>query len=254
MGSGWNYDDWRGRLYPEGLGKLRWLGRYAELFDTVEVNSTSTGSPLATPSRAGWRRHPPASSSPPRRAATSRTSGACATCGRGSSAITSAYSRCLRRTSSARSSGSYRRTSGATTRSWGRCWRSCPEGRHCFEFRHESWFVPPVYELLGSSGAALVIADHPRWPFQAHGESRRTGRSSGSTTAGAAGAATTRRPSRRVGPAAFSLAPPGRGLRLLQQRLGGLRGLERALAQAAAAAVSRRVSARLKSRDTCICE
>ena len=38
--SGWNYDDWRGRLYPEGLGKSRWLARYAEEFDTVEVNST----------------------------------------------------------------------------------------------------------------------------------------------------------------------------------------------------------------------
>ena len=38
--SGWNYDDWRGRLYPEGLGKQRWLARYAEFFDTVEVNST----------------------------------------------------------------------------------------------------------------------------------------------------------------------------------------------------------------------
>src|SRR5215211_4588426 len=38
--SGWNYDDWRGRLYPEGLGRARWLGRYAEQFDTVEVNST----------------------------------------------------------------------------------------------------------------------------------------------------------------------------------------------------------------------
>src|SRR5919204_3284745 len=38
--SGWNYDDWRGRLYPEGLGKARWLERYAEEFETVEVNST----------------------------------------------------------------------------------------------------------------------------------------------------------------------------------------------------------------------
>jgi uncharacterized protein YecE (DUF72 family) len=38
--SGWNYDDWRGRLYPEGLGKARWLGRYADEFETVEVNST----------------------------------------------------------------------------------------------------------------------------------------------------------------------------------------------------------------------
>ena len=38
--SGWNYDSWRGAVYPEGLAKRRWLERYAELFDTVEVNST----------------------------------------------------------------------------------------------------------------------------------------------------------------------------------------------------------------------
>ena len=58
----------------------------------------------------------------------------------------------------------------------------------------------------------------------------------------------------RVGPADRRVAPPGRGVRLLQQRLGGLRGRQRALAQAAAAAVSRRFSARRRSRDTCICE
>ena len=58
----------------------------------------------------------------------------------------------------------------------------------------------------------------------------------------------------RVGPADRRVAPPGRGARLLQQRLGGLRRGERALAQAAAAAVSRRFSARRSSRDTCICE
>jgi uncharacterized protein YecE (DUF72 family) len=38
--SGWNYRDWRGRLYPEGLPASRWLERYAERFSTVEVNST----------------------------------------------------------------------------------------------------------------------------------------------------------------------------------------------------------------------
>ena len=38
--SGWNYDSWRGGIYPEGLAQRRWLERYAELFDTVEVNST----------------------------------------------------------------------------------------------------------------------------------------------------------------------------------------------------------------------
>jgi uncharacterized protein YecE (DUF72 family) len=43
-----------------------------------------------------------------------------------------------------------------------------PAGRHCFEFRHESWFVPEVYALLRSHGVALAIGDHPQRPFQAH--------------------------------------------------------------------------------------
>jgi uncharacterized protein YecE (DUF72 family) len=38
--SGWSYDDWRGGLYPEGLPQRRRLERYAEVFDTVEVNAT----------------------------------------------------------------------------------------------------------------------------------------------------------------------------------------------------------------------
>jgi hypothetical protein len=38
--SGWSYGDWRSGLYPEGLPQRRWLERYAEIFDTVEVNAT----------------------------------------------------------------------------------------------------------------------------------------------------------------------------------------------------------------------
>jgi uncharacterized protein YecE (DUF72 family) len=41
-----------------------------------------------------------------------------------------------------------------------------PAGRHCFEFRHESWFVDETYELLRSHGVALVVGDDPRRPFQ----------------------------------------------------------------------------------------
>jgi uncharacterized protein YecE (DUF72 family) len=44
-----------------------------------------------------------------------------------------------------------------------------PPGRHCFEFRHASWFVEPVYDLLRRHGAALVIGDRPEVKeFQAH--------------------------------------------------------------------------------------
>ncbi len=38
--SGWHYDDWRGRLYPAGLAKARWLAFYSGVFDTVELNNT----------------------------------------------------------------------------------------------------------------------------------------------------------------------------------------------------------------------
>jgi uncharacterized protein YecE (DUF72 family) len=42
-------------------------------------------------------------------------------------------------------------------------------GRHCFEFRHASWFVEPVFELLRAHSAALVIGDRPEVrEFQTH--------------------------------------------------------------------------------------
>ncbi len=37
--SGWQYRDWRGRLYPRGLPVGRWLERYAAAFATVESNN-----------------------------------------------------------------------------------------------------------------------------------------------------------------------------------------------------------------------
>jgi uncharacterized protein YecE (DUF72 family) len=43
-----------------------------------------------------------------------------------------------------------------------------PPGRHCFEFRHESWFQDDVYALLSKRGVALVIGDNPERPFQTH--------------------------------------------------------------------------------------
>ena len=38
--SGWHYDHWIGRFYPEKLRKEQWLEFYAEHFDTVEINNT----------------------------------------------------------------------------------------------------------------------------------------------------------------------------------------------------------------------
>ena len=43
-----------------------------------------------------------------------------------------------------------------------------PPGRHCFEFRHPSWFADEVYALLREHEVALVIGDEPTRSFQTH--------------------------------------------------------------------------------------
>ena len=37
--SGWQYDSWRGPVYPRGMGQGRWLEAYSTLFGTVESNA-----------------------------------------------------------------------------------------------------------------------------------------------------------------------------------------------------------------------
>ena len=38
--SGWQYKHWRGDFYPSPLPVARWLDRYAQAFDTVELNNS----------------------------------------------------------------------------------------------------------------------------------------------------------------------------------------------------------------------
>jgi uncharacterized protein YecE (DUF72 family) len=38
--SGWHYDDWRDRFYPKELPKTNWLEFYARRFPTVELNNS----------------------------------------------------------------------------------------------------------------------------------------------------------------------------------------------------------------------
>jgi uncharacterized protein YecE (DUF72 family) len=56
--SGWMYRHWRGLLYPEDLPQKRWFERYAEEFDTVEINASFYRVPLAN-TFEGWRAKAP---------------------------------------------------------------------------------------------------------------------------------------------------------------------------------------------------
>lgn len=57
--SGWHYQHWRGRFYPEALPKAEWLKFYATHFATVELNSSFYRLPSEN-AFANWRDSSPA--------------------------------------------------------------------------------------------------------------------------------------------------------------------------------------------------
>jgi len=52
--SGWHYDHWRNRFYPEKLSRAKWLGFYANNFNTVELNNSFYKLPSEN-AFANWR-------------------------------------------------------------------------------------------------------------------------------------------------------------------------------------------------------
>lgn len=57
--SGWAYKHWRGIFYPEDLPQKRWFERYAEEFDTVEINNSFYRLPAGATFEK-WRNQAPA--------------------------------------------------------------------------------------------------------------------------------------------------------------------------------------------------
>jgi uncharacterized protein YecE (DUF72 family) len=167
--SGWNYSHWRdGVFYPPRLPARRWLEFYSQHFDTVEVNATFYRLPRPT-AVANW-----VEQTPPSFCFAVKSSRFLTHVKRLKDAgpgIRRFYA-CIDALVRSPKLGpvlwqlpeNFRRDderlAGALAR--------LPDGRHCFEFRHASWFVDQVYELLRSHGAALVIGDHPQRPFQTH--------------------------------------------------------------------------------------
>jgi uncharacterized protein YecE (DUF72 family) len=162
------YDDWRGRLYPEGAPKRRWLELYAEQFDTVEVNSTFYR--LARREAvAGWVAQTPVEFVFAVKASrylthVKRLVGI-------DDGIKRFYEPLEPLLQSARLGPvlwqlpeNFRRDDQRLAG----LLELLPPGLHTVEFRHPSWFVPEVMELLRRQGVALTIGDHPRRPFQAY--------------------------------------------------------------------------------------
>jgi uncharacterized protein YecE (DUF72 family) len=160
------YDDWRGRLYPAGEPKRRWLELYAQHFDTVEVNSTFYR--LARREAVtGW-----VSQTPPGFLFTVKASRYLTHVKR-LAGIEDGIKRFYEPLEPLLESDRLGPVLWQLPENFHRDderlhgWLSAlPEGLHTIEFRHQSWFAPEVMDALRAHGVALTIGDHPERPFQ----------------------------------------------------------------------------------------
>jgi uncharacterized protein YecE (DUF72 family) len=166
--SGWNYVHWRERVYPKGLPQRRWLEHYATLFDTVEINNTFYRLPKRSAVR-GW-----VDESPPGFLFSVKASRYLTHIKRLTD-LTQGVKRFYERLEPLLDSPKLGPVLWQLPANFHRdderlaaALDALPLGRHAFEFRHESWFVGDVYELLREHEAALVIGDTPERRFQRH--------------------------------------------------------------------------------------
>ncbi len=162
--SGWSYKHWGGGVfYPEDAKPRELLRYYAQVFDTVEVNSSFYHMPQEK-TMCGWRERSP-----------------------DEFVFALKASRYITHRLHLRDAGE------PFDLLWSRCQLlggklgpvlfqlppslKCDlavlsdflallpgKGRFTFEFRHESWFRADIYELLGAHNAALTVSDTPRYP------------------------------------------------------------------------------------------
>jgi uncharacterized protein YecE (DUF72 family) len=166
--SGWNYRDWRETFYPAGLPPSRWLEHYSQRFDTVEVNTTFYRLPKRE-AVAHWTTQTPVDFVFTVKASRYLTHiKRLLDMERG---VARFYERIQPLLDAARLGpvlwqfpANFRRDDERLSFALDRL----PPGRHTFEFRDRSWFVPEVMALLREHGVALTIGDHPERPFQTH--------------------------------------------------------------------------------------
>jgi uncharacterized protein YecE (DUF72 family) len=164
--SGWVYRDWRGVLYPPGLAQRDWLARYAEVFDTVEVNSTFYR--LAHPEAVErW-----VEATPPTFLFTVKASRYLTHFTRlrdFERGVGRFYAGIAPLVASRKLAAVLWQLPARQERDDAMLAETLPRlpaGRHAFEFRHPSWFADEVLALLRAHDVALVIGDHPDRPWQ----------------------------------------------------------------------------------------
>ncbi len=163
--SGWSYDHWRGDFYPDDLTRGKELEHYATVFNTVELNSSFYHLPKPQTAQGWHERTPPGF----------------VFAVKGSRYI----SHRLKLTEADEAMKRFTDSIKPLAEKTGPILWQLPPGFACdqqrlasflelkppdqrwaWEFRHESWFGPEVYELLEGYNCALVWADAPNYPLE----------------------------------------------------------------------------------------
>ena len=165
--SGWQYADWRGRLYPRRLAQKEWLTHYSDRFQSVEVNNVF----YRLPEEATFERW---AAAPPRDFVFSLKASRYLTHVLRLSKPTEPIRRLLNHSSGLghkmgpillQLPANFRADPGRLAATL----RSFPSNvRVAFEPRHESWYTDEVAGILREYGAAFCLTDtperkSPRW-------------------------------------------------------------------------------------------
>ena len=163
--SGWSYDHWIGRFYPEDVKKNKWLGCYSKEFDTVEINSSFYYLPKPK-TFTGWKENTKKDFT--------------------FSVKVSRYITHIKRLKGCREPlGRLFESADELGEKLGPFLFQLPPNlkkddevfkeflemlpgnyKYAFEFRNESWFSEDIYELLEKYGCAIVISSSPGFPYR----------------------------------------------------------------------------------------
>ena len=161
--SGWHYDDWKGRFYPDDIPKSKWFEHYAEHFDTVEINNTFYHLPKQKTFENWYERAPD---------------------GFLYTVKANRYITHIKRLKDADEAlNRFLQAAGILRERLGAILYQLPPSMHkdlkqlraflkllpkrqivVFEFRHESWYADETYELLNKFGAGFCVHDMPGTP------------------------------------------------------------------------------------------
>ena len=158
--SGWHYDHWRYRFYPDKLAKAKWLEFYASHFTTVELNSSFYRLPSEAAFTSWYE------SSPPNFIFAVKVSRFITHIKRLRDTEEAVEKFITRAKILGEKLGpllyqlppNMHRDDGVLEAFLS----TLPQGmKHVFEFRHQSWLEEEVFEILHQYNAGLCVSDMP---------------------------------------------------------------------------------------------